>query len=146
MKINQLSVFLENKPGALSAPCRLLAEAKINIQTFALADTREFGILRVVVKDWEKAKQVLDQSGFAVKVTEVLALEVDDQPGGLARILEVLEKAKVNLEYTYAFTVKHRGKGLLVFRFSDTDLAMRALKEARVNVLDSSELFNLLGD
>ncbi len=146
MKIKQLSVFLENKPGALSAPCRLLAEAKINIQTFALADTREFGILRVVVKDWEKAKQVLEKNGFAVKITEVLALEVDDQPGGLARILEVLEKANVNLEYTYAFTVKQRGKGLLVFRFSDTDVAIQALKEAKVNVLGSSELFNLLGD
>ena len=146
MKIKQLSVFLENKPGALSAPCRLLAEAKINIQTFALADTREFGILRVMVQDWEKAKQVLEKNGFAVKVTEVLALEVDDQPGGLARILEVLEKAKVNLEYTYAFTVKHRGKGLLVFRFSDADVAIEALKAAKVNVLGSSELFNLLGN
>jgi hypothetical protein len=146
MKIKQLSVFLENKPGALSAPCRLLAEAKINIQTFALADTREFGILRVMVQDWEKAKQVLEKNGFAVKVTEVLALEVDDQPGGLARILEVLEKANVNLEYIYAFTLKHRGKGLLVFRFSDTDVAIQALKEAKVNVLGSSELFNLLGN
>jgi hypothetical protein len=146
MKVKQLSVFLENKPGSLSTPVQLLARAKLNILALSVADTREFGILRVMVQDWEKAKQVLEKNGFAVKVTEVLALEVDDQPGGLARILEVLEKAKVNLEYTYAFTVKHRGKGLLVFRFSDADVAIQALKEAKVNVLGSSELFSLLGN
>src|ERR1035441_4495452 len=91
MKIKQLSVFLENKPGALSAPCRLLAKAGINIQTCSLADTREFGILRLVVEDTEKARRLLQRNGFAVKVTEVIALEVADQPGGLAAILDALE-------------------------------------------------------
>jgi hypothetical protein len=140
MKIKQLSVFLENKPGTLSAACRVLADAKINIQTFSLADTREFGILRLIVPDAEKAKRALEKAGFAVKLTEVLALEVEDKPGGLAKILDALEHANVNLEYTYAFTVKKGGKGVLAFRFSDPDAAIAALKAAKVNVLGTSDL------
>ena len=140
MKIKQLSVFLENKPGTLSAACRVLADARINIRTFALADTREFGILRLIVGDAENAKQALEKAGFTVKLTEVLALEVEDQPGGLARILEALEKANVNLEYTYAFTGKRAGKGVLAFRFSDPDAAIAALKAANVNPLGTSDL------
>lgn len=85
MTVKQLSVFLENKPGALSTPCRLLADAGVNIQTFALADTQQFGILRLVVHEWERAKQVLEQNGFVVKVTEMVALEVPDRPGGLVK-------------------------------------------------------------
>jgi hypothetical protein len=119
MKLKQLSVFLENKPGALSAPCRLLAKAGINIQTFALADTREFGILRLVVEDTDKARRLLQRNGFAVKVTDVVVLEVPDRPGGLAAILNALDGTGINLEYAYAFTRKHKGSGLLVFRFSD---------------------------
>ena len=145
MKVKQLSVFLENKPGTLSVPCRILADARINIQTFSLADTSEFGILRLIVADWQRAKQVLEQNGFVVKATDILALEVDDEPGGLARLLEVLEKANINLEYTYAFTVKQGGKGVLAFRFRDPDAAITALKAANVNVLGSSELLKHVG-
>jgi len=144
MKLKQLSVFLENRPGALSAPCRILADAKINIQTFALADTREFGILRLMVADWAKAKKVLEKNGYVVKVTEVLALEVADKPGALAEILEVLEQAKVNVEYTYAFTMKHQGQGLLVFRFNDPDAAIAALQANKINVVGKGELFERL--
>lgn len=142
MKLNQISVFLENRPGALSAPCRILAEAGINIQTFALADTREFGILRLMVRDWQKAKDVLEKNGYVVKVTEVLALAVPDRPGGLAEVLEVIERANVNVEYTYAFTGKHKGQGLLVFRFSDPDAAVKALQAGKVNVLSAEEMAN----
>src|SRR5512136_831771 len=106
MKLNQLSVFLENKPGALSAPCRLLAQAGINIQTFSLADTQQFGILRLMVHDWAQAKALLEKQGYVVKVTEVVALEVPDRPGGLADLLELVERAGINVEYMYAFTVK----------------------------------------
>jgi hypothetical protein len=140
MTVKQLSIFLENQPGALTAPCRLLAEAGINIQTFALADTKEFGILRVIVHEWEQAKRVLEQNGCVVKVTEVVALEVPDQPGGLVRLLEILEQAKVNVEYTYAFTDKQGGQGLLVFRFDNADDAVKALQAAKVNVLGTTEL------
>jgi hypothetical protein len=146
MKLNQLSVFLENKPGALSAPCRLLAKAGINIQTFALADTQQFGILRVMVHDWAKAKELLEKQGYVVKLTEVVALEVPDHPGGLADLLEIVEQVKVNVEYMYAFTVKQSGKGLLAFRFSDADAAVKALQARKVNVVGNLDLVKKLGD
>lgn len=144
MKIKQLSIFLENKPGSLIAPCNLLAKAGINIQTFSLADTREFGILRFIVKEWEKAQELLLQHGFTVRVTEICAIEVEDRPGGLVSILKVLEKAKVNVEYTYAFTAKFGGKGLILFRFDDIDKAVNALSKAGINVVSASELFKRL--
>jgi hypothetical protein len=146
MKLNQLSVFLENKPGALSAPCRLLAQAGINIQTFSLADTQQFGILRLMVHDWAKAKAMLEGQGYVVKITEVVALEVPDRPGGLADLLDVVEQAGVNVEYMYAFTVKQEGRGLLAFRFNDPDAAIKALQAHKVNVVDNLDLVKRLGD
>jgi len=146
MKLNQLSVFLENKPGALSAPCRVLADANINLQIISLADTREFGILRAIVREWEKAKRLLEKNGFTVKVTDVLALEVADRPGGLAEILEIIERANVNVEYTYAFPVRYRDKALLIFRFNDTDAAIKALQASNINVVGTVELFKRLAD
>src|SRR5208282_5613287 len=119
MKIKQLSVFLENKPGALSAPCRLLAKADINIQTCSLADTREFGILRLVVEETDRARRLLQRNGFAVKVTDVVALEVADRPGGLAAILDALDGTGISVKYAYGFTVKQENKGVLVFAFDD---------------------------
>jgi hypothetical protein len=144
MKLNQLSVFLENRPGSLSAPCRLLADAGINLVTLSLADTREFGILRVIVRDWKRAKATLEAKGCVVKVTEVVAVEVPDRPGGLADLLEVFDRAAINLEYMYAFTVKQGDLSLLVFRFTDPDAAVRALREAEVRVVDEVELFRRL--
>jgi hypothetical protein len=146
MKLNQLSVFLENKPGALSAPCRLLAQAGLNIQTFSLADTQQFGILRVMVHDWAQGKQILEKHGYVVKITEVVALEVPDRAGGLADLLEIVERAKVNVEYMYAFTVKQEGKGLLAFRFSDPDAAIKALQREKINVIGNLDLVKRLGD
>lgn len=146
MTVKQLSIFLENKPGALSGPCRLLADAGINIQTFALADTQQFGILRLVVHEWEKAKQLLEQHGCVVKATEVVALEVPDQPGGLVRLLEIIEQAQVNVEYTYAFTDKVEGRGLLVFRFDHAEAAVKALQAGRINVLGTTDLARRLSN
>jgi hypothetical protein len=146
MTVKQLSVFLENKPGALSTPCRLLAAAGINIQSFALADTQQFGILRLVVQKWEKAQQILQKNGFAVKVTDVVALEVADKPGGLATILEVLDKAKINVEYVYAFTDKQKGKGLLAFRFDKPEAAIKALKAKKISVVGTTELAKRLAN
>lgn len=140
MKLKQLSVFLENKPGALSAPCQLLARAGVNIQTFALADTEQFGILRLIVADIRKAQRLLQHEGFVVKVTEIVVLEVPDQPGGLATILDALEGWGVNLEYAYAFTNKHRGRGLLAFRFDNPDAAIKALKAHDIDTVGTEEL------
>ena len=141
MKIHQLSLFLENKPGQLRIPCAALAKAGINIVTLSLADTKQFGILRLIVQDWQKAKAVLEQAGCIVNVAEVLAVQVADQPGGLAKILEVVDKAGANIEYMYAFTEKLGGKAVLVFRFTDPDKAIAALQVAQQNVLGSVALF-----
>ncbi len=141
MKLQQLSVFLENKPGTLTKVCAVLAEAKVNISTLSLADTKEFGILRLLIKDWEKAKAALEKGGFTVKQTEVLAVEVEDRPGGLAEILKLVGAAGVNVEYMYAFSTGLKGKAVLIFRFSDLDKASAALKNAGVNVLGNVQVF-----
>jgi hypothetical protein len=141
MKIKQLSVFLENKPGSLSMPCRLLSQAGINILTLSLADTQQFGILRIIVRDWEKAQAMLEAGGCVVNVTDVVAVEVDDQPGGLANVLEAIDRAGINLEYMYAFTFRKEDKAVLVFRFEKPDEAIKALQQARINVVGSVELY-----
>jgi hypothetical protein len=144
MKLKQLSLFLENKPGALSAPVKLLARAKINILTLSIAEAGQYGILRLIVRDWEAAKNLLARKGLLVKVTDVLAIEVPDRPGGLAAVLEILEQAGINLEYMYAFTLKRESLGLLLFRFDDPDKAIRVLQKHKINVVGSAELFKRL--
>jgi hypothetical protein len=144
MKLQQLSLFLENKPGALSTPVKLLAEAKINLLALTMAEAQHYGILRLVVRDWKRAKSLLEKRGLAVKVTDVLAIEVADRPGGLAEILTVLEGAGINLEYMYAFTLKRDSRGLLLFRFDDPDKAIGVLQMKNINVVGSAELFQLL--
>jgi len=144
MKVKQLSLFLENKPGALSRPVKLLAKAKLNILTLSIADTQQFGILRFVVRDWEKAKRLLEKDSFVVKVSDMVAIEVADEPGGLANILVTLEKARVNLEYMYGFTLRKEGKGVLAFRFDDPDGAIAALQKKGVNPISSVDLFKRL--
>jgi hypothetical protein len=141
MKIHQLSVFLENKPGQLRLPCEALAKAGINMVTLSLADTEQFGILRLIVTDWQKAKAVLEQAGCVVKMTEVLAIEVPDRPGGLAQILGIVDDAGLNIEYMYAFTEKRGDRGLLVFRFADPDAALGMLQKAGVNVIGDVKLY-----
>ena len=141
MKIQQLSLFLENKPGHLSAICRTLARAEINIVTLALADTQQFGILRLIIGEWEKARDVLETEGYVVNVTEVVAVEVEDRPGGAAELLEVLEQSRMNIEYMYAFTFRRGNKAILVFRFDDPDAAVEVLQSKGWNVLGSVELY-----
>jgi hypothetical protein len=141
MKLNQLSVFLENRPGQLSAPCRALADAGINILTLSLADTQQFGILRLILRDGARGKDVLEAAGCVVKMTEVVAAEVPDEPGGLATVLEVIETAGINLEYMYAFTYRSDDKAILVFRFEDPEAAIRVLEGGGIKVLSDVELY-----
>lgn len=143
MKIKQLSVFLENKPGHLSAICKKLAEANITILTLSLADTQQFGILRLIVQDWEKAMKLLQEAGCVVRLTEVVATEIEDRPGGLASILEILENASLNVEYMYAFTFHAADKAILVFRFDNPDAAVAILQEQGVNLFGNVDLYNL---
>ena len=144
MKLHQLSVFLENRPGQLSIPCRALAQAGINIVTLSLADTQQFGILRLVLPDWRKAKAVLEQAGCVVNVTEVVAIDVPDRPGGMADVLEVIERRQINIEYMYAFTSRCGEKAVVIFRFDNPDEALKMLGEEGVNVVRESELFQLI--
>ena len=103
MLIKQLSLFIENKPGSLYPICKVLQKNNINIRTLSLADTEQFGILRLLVKEWEKARDVLTEAGFIVKVTDVIALPVEDHPGGLAELLKIVDKYNISVEYMYAF-------------------------------------------
>ena len=140
MKIPQVSVFLENKPGRLSEPCRILAKAGINIVTLSLADTQQFGILRLLVREWKKAKSILEQAGHVVNVTEVVAIEVPDRPGGLYEVLKVIEQCAINVEYMYAFTFRKEDKAIIVFRFEDLDAAIELLKQKGINMIGSVEI------
>ncbi|HET9597372.1 MAG TPA: amino acid-binding protein [Anaeromyxobacteraceae bacterium] len=141
MKLRQLSLFLENRPGQLRAPCEALGRAGIDILTMSLADTAQFGILRLIVRDWEQARAVLEAAGMVVNVAEVVPVEVDDRPGGLGTALGALEAAGVGVEYMYAFASGPRsGKAAIVFRFDDADRAMAALRERGLRVLEAEEL------
>ncbi len=140
MKIYQLSLFIENKPGALNAVCQILKQNDINICTLSLADTQQFGILRLLVKDCEKARVALEKAGFIVKMTEVLALPVADHPGGLAELLSVIDAAGLSVEYMYAFTFGHQDYAIMVFRFEDPDRALAVLEKAHVDVLSAVDL------
>jgi hypothetical protein len=135
MKIQQLSIFAENKPGHLAGPCRLLAEQGVDIRALALADTQRFGILRLIVSDPAKATRLLEGAGYVVKATEVLAVPVADRPGGLAEVLAALEGSPVNIEYMYAFPFGHEGKAVLIFRFDDPDVAIKILQGKGLAVL-----------
>ncbi len=147
MKIRQLSLFLENRPGQLRVPVKVLGDAGIDVLTMSLADTQQFGILRLVVRDWEKAKQVLEAAGIVVNVTEVLAVDVPDRPGGLASVLEAFEKANLGIEYMYAFAAgRERGKyATLLFRIEDPDRAAKLLSIGGVKLVSSDELFARAG-
>lgn len=131
MKIHQLSIFLENKPHQLSTLCRALADAHINLSTLSLADTSDFGIVRMIVSDVEASQRILADRGFAVNVCEVVAVRVPDRPGGMAAVMEKLDGAGVNIEYSYALDVdKSTQEAVIVFKFSDNDKAEAALAEA----------------
>ena len=140
MRIRQISIFLENRPGQLSAICRDLAESGVSIVTLALADTSEFGIVRMIVDDHDKAKAVLTERGHAVNVREVIAVCVPDRPGGMAEVMAFLDGAGVNIEYSYAFAFHQGEKAVLVFRFSDHAREESALKAAGYTTLGEDEV------
>jgi hypothetical protein len=141
MRIHQLSLFLENRPSQLRAVCRLLADAGINLMALSLADSEQFGILRLIVRDWQRARDILEGANRLVKVTEVVAIEVPDRPGGLDEVLAVIERHEINIEYMYAFTFGAEKKAALIFRFDNVDEAISKLQSDGVNVLGNVELF-----
>ena len=144
MKVEQISIFIENKSGRLAEITRILGDdAGINIRALSLADTSDFGILRLIVNDVEKAKQVLKERGFTVSKTEVVAVEVPDRPGGLSAILQTLDAERINVEYMYAFVERCGGNAVIIFRFDETDKAIAALKNNNFNILAGESLYSM---
>ncbi len=143
MKVEQISVFLENRAGRLAEVTKTLAENQINIRALSLADTSDFGILRLIVTDNEKAKEALKAKGFTVGRTNVVAAEVGDKPGGLHTILGMLNDGGVNVEYMYAFVTQSGHNAILIFRFDRTDQAIEVLQKNNVRILSGEELYSL---
>lgn len=143
MKVEQISIFLENKPGGLSSVTKALRDADINIRALSLADTSDFGILRLIVDNVVKAKEVLNNSGFAVGKTHVVAVEVPDRPGGLYSILDLLTGKGINVEYMYAFVERSGQNAVIIFRFDSTDEAITALQNGGFTVLPGEKVYGL---
>jgi len=136
MFVKQISLFMENRSGRLDAACRALAEKEINILALSLADTADFGILRLIVSDPDAGAQALKDAGFTVITNNVLAVEVEDRPGGLARLLDVLTASSVNVEYMYAFSSATTQRAALILRFEDNERAITVLNDAGVGVMN----------
>ena len=141
MKVEQISVFLENKPGSLEHATRVMRDASINIRTLSLAETVDFGILRLIVNDVEKANTVLKDAGFRVSKTVVVAVEVPDKPGGLHSIMEVLSKEGINVEYLYAFVEKSGQNAVIIFRFDAPEKAIEVLLANKFTVVPGAQLY-----
>jgi hypothetical protein len=143
MKVNQLSVFIENKSGRLADVIGALASAQINIRALSVADAADYGLLRLIVDDPEKAKNHLTKEGFTVASTEVLAMEIPDKPGGLANIISILAGANINIEYMYAFVGKSGENAIVVFRIERADDAIKILQKNNIHILTGDELHSL---
>jgi len=143
MKVKQLSVFLENKAGRLSEVCDVLGRTGVNIRALTIAETEDFGVLRMVVDKPEEAVKALKDQNFVVNQTPVVAVEVEDKPGGLAKILSVLSRGGINVEYMYGFVEKASDKALMVFRFEDPEKAAGVLEEAGVKTLEAGQILDL---
>ncbi|MBN1573843.1 MAG: ACT domain-containing protein [Deltaproteobacteria bacterium] len=143
MKVEQISVFLENKSGRLAEVTKILSDGGVNIRALYLADASDFGVLRFIVNDTKKAKEVLQKNNFTVVKTEVIAVEVPDRPGGLAEILEILKKDNINVEYMYAFVERSSDNAVIVFRFDETDKAIDVLTKNNITVLSGERVYSL---
>jgi len=143
MKLEQISIFIENKSGRLAEVTRVLGQGNINIRALSLADTSDFGILRLIVDQPDQAQTLLKEQGFTVNKTHVVAVEVPDQPGGLATILNVLEDNHINVEYMYAFVERCQDNAVIIFRFDAIEAAINALTGAGMHVLRGERVYNM---
>ncbi|MBR5799762.1 MAG: hypothetical protein IKY23_06840 [Lachnospiraceae bacterium] len=140
MSVKQISIFIENKKGKLAEATRYIADNKINLRALSIADTQDFGILRIICEEPEKAEQILQEGGFITTTTKVLAAAISDEPGSLAAILEVLSEANVVVEYTYAFLSAKAG-AYMIFRVDDNHAAAAALAGAGIKTANQEDLF-----
>jgi hypothetical protein len=143
MNIKQIAIFLENKKGRLADVAKALSAAGVNIRALSLAETTDFGVLRLIVNDPDKAAAELKKAGFVAQLTDVIAVEVEDKPGGLSRILDVFDRHDINIEYMYAFVEKRVENAVVIFKIDGKEKAHAALKEAGIPVVTSDVLKNL---
>jgi len=143
MKVEQISIFIENKSGRLAEVSGVLGDAGVNIRALSLADTSDFGILRLIVNDTDKAFQVLREQNFTVNKTEVIGVEVPDSPGGLSSILQILDKNDVNVEYMYAFVERSGDNAVIIFRFDNVDEAITVLTKNDIKIIEGCKLTSI---
>ena len=143
MKTKQISVFIENQSGRLYEVMRLLGDSGINIRALSLADTSDFGIIRLIVNNPDRAYKALKDKDFTVGINEVVAIAIPDKPGGLADVLETLCRQDFNVEYMYAFVNSPDSNAVMIFRFDDSDAALKVLRDAGITVLKEETLLNM---
>lgn len=143
MKLTQISIFLENRKGRLADVCALLGDNNINIRALTIAETESFGVLRIVVNKPDVAVKLLKDNKFIANQTDVVAVEIEDKPGGLANLLRVLSDNDINVEYMYGFMEKFADKALMVFRFEDSDKAQKFLVEHDIKIVRQTDIANL---
>ena len=143
MFAEQISIFIENKEGRLAEVTAILRDAGVNIRALSLADTTDFGVLRLIVNNNDTAEAALKKEGFTVGKTQVLAVEVKDEPGGLNTILDPLWQNEVNVEYMYAFANPQYRNAIMIFRFDDPERALKLLAEKNIKVVSAEEICNI---
>lgn len=143
MKVKQLSIFLENQSGRLADVTMAMGDEGVNIRALSLADTSGFGILRLIVDNIEKAHEILKDQGFTVRETDVIAVEIPDQPGGLGKVLNIFGDAKINIEYMYAFVGTSGENAVVIFRIDNVDQAVETLHAKGVKILSASQVYQL---
>ncbi|MEG0256945.1 MAG: ACT domain-containing protein [Christensenella sp.] len=143
MLIRQISVFVENKKGRIYSLTKTLADNKIDLKALSIADTAEFGIMRCIVSDPMAALKIVKEAGFTASVTEVLGIEVEDKPGGLAQVLKILHDNEISVEYLYSFVGTRSDNALIIFRVDETEKAYTALKDAGQKILTEEMICNI---
>ena len=140
MRIKQLSIFVENKTGRLHSITQALSENGINMRALSIADTTDFGILRLIVSDAQKAKRILSDIGVISKITDVLAVMIDDRAGGLTSVLDTVSDTAVSIEYMYAFLAKDTGRAMMVIKTDDDDATERVLLEKGIEIASQMDI------
>ena len=143
MSLKQLTIFVENKKGSLVDITKILADNTVNLRALSIADTQDFGILRIIVNDNETATKALNDAGYLIKMTDVVGVKIGDQPGKLSKALEVLDKADINMEYLYAFMARTEKHAYVVLRVADNDMAEKVLEDAGFHMITDADVDKL---
>lgn len=143
MYVDQLSIFLENKEGRMLNTLDIIEQLNVNIRALSIADTSEFGILRLIVTEPHKVKEELEKKDFIVKITKVLAVSINDEPGGLNIVLRLLDKNNINLEYLYAFVEQKTYNAIVILKLEDMESGYEILKEGNANIISPKEIYHI---